>query len=80
MTPMKSASVPVNSVADVSEQSSELSPELSIVVPLYCEESNVDYLFERLETVAHDLAVTYEIVCVDDGSKDNTLLQCIILL
>jgi glycosyltransferase involved in cell wall biosynthesis len=52
-------------------------PELSIVVPLYCEESNVAYLFERLEGVATQLAVTYEIVCVDDGSKDRTLAQLI---
>lgn len=44
-------------------------------MPLYCEESNVDYLFERLETVANSLGVTYEIVCIDDGSKDNTLLR-----
>ncbi|MEO0867502.1 MAG: glycosyltransferase family 2 protein [Cyanobacteria bacterium J06642_11] len=52
-------------------------PELSIVVPLYCEESNVDYLFERLETVVQGLGITYEIVCVDDGSKDSTLLLLI---
>ncbi|MEM9487419.1 MAG: glycosyltransferase family 2 protein, partial [Cyanobacteria bacterium P01_F01_bin.116] len=54
-----------------------MRPELSIVVPLYCEESNVGYLFERLEAVVSDLGVTYEIVCVEDGSKDNTLLQLI---
>ncbi|MEL7332327.1 MAG: glycosyltransferase family 2 protein, partial [Cyanobacteria bacterium J06560_2] len=49
--------------------------ELSIVVPLYCEESNVDYLFSRLEAVLDRLARTYEIVCVDDGSHDNTLRE-----
>ncbi|MEM6252256.1 MAG: glycosyltransferase family 2 protein [Cyanobacteria bacterium P01_D01_bin.156] len=58
-------------------QPPELAPELSIVVPLYCEESNVDYLFQRLEAVAQNLGVTYEIVCVDDGSKDQTLLRLI---
>ncbi|MEO1401501.1 MAG: glycosyltransferase family 2 protein [Cyanobacteria bacterium J06635_1] len=47
--------------------------ELSVVVPLYCEESNIDHLFERLETVILGLDVAYEIVCVDDGSHDNTL-------
>ncbi|MEA5463374.1 glycosyltransferase family 2 protein [Leptothoe sp. PORK10 BA2] len=52
-------------------------PELSIVVPMYCEESNVDHLFERLETVVGELGVTYEIICVDDGSKDSTLLRLI---
>lgn len=77
MTPTQSTSAPVNSVADVSDLSSENLPELSIIVPLYCEESNINYLFERLETVAHNLRVTYEIVCVDDGSKDSTLLRLI---
>lgn len=47
--------------------------EISIVVPLYCEESNLDYLFERLEAVLSELGMSYEIVCVDDGSHDNTL-------
>ena len=46
---------------------------LSIVVPLYCEESNLDHLFKRLERVLDDLALSYEIVCVDDGSRDSTL-------
>ncbi len=47
--------------------------ELSIVVPLYNEEANIDYLFERLLSVLEKLETTYEIVCVNDGSKDNTL-------
>lgn len=51
--------------------------ELSIVVPLYNEEVNVDYLFERLLSVLERLEITYEIVCVDDGSKDNTL-KCLL--
>ena len=47
--------------------------EISVVVPLYCEASNVDYLFKRLEAVLHRLKCTYEIVCVDDGSHDATV-------
>lgn len=47
--------------------------ELSIVVPAYNEESNLDYLFERLESVLTSLNTTYEIVCVNDGSKDKTI-------
>lgn len=49
------------------------SVELSIVVPLYNEESNINYLFERLLLVLEKMKTTYEIVCVNDGSKDNTL-------
>ncbi|MEO0397123.1 MAG: glycosyltransferase family 2 protein [Cyanobacteria bacterium P01_A01_bin.137] len=48
-------------------------PELSVVVPLYCEASNIDTLFQRLESVLGQLEMSYEIVCVDDGSKDRTL-------
>ncbi len=47
--------------------------ELSIVVPLYNEEANVDYLFKRLLAILNNLKTTYEIVCVNDGSQDNTL-------
>ena len=71
MTPIQR----VSSVASLESRLTGLSPELSIVVPLYCEESNVDPLFERLETVVRNLDVSYEIICVDDSSKDNTLLR-----
>lgn len=54
-------------------ESNSNSVELSIVVPFYNEESNIDHLFERLYSVLHTLDLTYEIVCIDDGSKDNTL-------
>lgn len=47
--------------------------EISVVVPLYCEASNIDYLFKRLEAVLEHLGCSYEIVCVDDGSYDNTI-------
>ena len=49
------------------------SVELSIVVPLYNEEANIDYLLERLISALNKLNSTYEIVCINDGSKDNTL-------
>lgn len=52
---------------------SENRVELSVVIPLYNEEVNIDYLFERLDSVLNRLDITYEIVCVNDGSKDNTL-------
>lgn len=52
-------------------------PELSVVVPLYNEEQNIDYLVERLVSVLERLGTTYEIVCVNDGSKDDTL-NCLV--
>ncbi|MEC4803742.1 MAG: glycosyltransferase family 2 protein [Jaaginema sp. PMC 1079.18] len=47
--------------------------ELSIVVPVYNEEQNLDYLFERLEAVVENLKMSCEIVCINDGSRDDTL-------
>uniref|UniRef100_B8HV83 Glycosyl transferase family 2 n=1 Tax=Cyanothece sp. (strain PCC 7425 / ATCC 29141) TaxID=395961 RepID=B8HV83_CYAP4 len=53
---------------------SPLKPvDVSIVVPLYNEALNVDYLLERLESVCEQLDLSYEIVCVNDGSRDETL-------
>ena len=51
--------------------------ELSVVVPLYNEESNLDTLFERLLLVLEELKTSYEIVCVNDGSRDNTLMRLV---
>lgn len=56
----------------------DLNPvELSVVVPLYNEELNIDYLFERLVSVLDGMNTSYEIVCVNDGSKDNTLQRLV---
>ncbi len=47
--------------------------EISIIVPCYNEEDGLDVLFERLFKVLNHLSLSYEIVCIDDGSKDRTL-------
>ncbi len=47
--------------------------EISIIVPMYNEEENLDVLFERLITTLDKLKTSYEIICINDGSKDNTL-------
>lgn len=44
----------------------------SIVVPLYNEESVVEELYRRLKKEMDNLKVRYEIVFVDDGSRDTT--------
>lgn len=48
------------------------APELSLVVPLFNEEESVSHLVEELESVLEDVNRTYEIILVDDGSKDRT--------
>lgn len=48
------------------------SPEISVVVPLYNEQENVAELHRRLGLALASLEVPYEIVFVDDGSRDDT--------
>jgi len=50
-------------------------PVLSIVVPCHNEAGNLDALFARLGVVMQRLGVPYEIVCVDDGSRDDTVAR-----
>ncbi len=52
---------------------SESKVELSVVVPMYNEESNIDLFFERLQASINKLTQQYEIICVNDGSTDNTM-------
>jgi polyisoprenyl-phosphate glycosyltransferase len=47
--------------------------DISLVIPFYNEEPNIDRLFGRLELVLAHLGMTYEIICVNDGSRDDTL-------
>ena len=44
---------------------------------MYNEEDNIDHFFNSLIPVLDRLALTYEIVCINDGSKDNTLYKLI---
>lgn len=46
--------------------------KISIVVPCYNEEVVLPQLFGRLTAAAETWAVDYEVICVDDGSRDKT--------
>ncbi len=45
---------------------------LSIVLPAYNEEANVEDAVERVSAVARQLGMDYEIILVNDGSADRT--------
>lgn len=47
-------------------------PVLSIIVPMYNEEQNVGQLLDRVIRVVEDIESDYEIILIDDGSRDNT--------
>lgn len=49
--------------------------ELSIVVPVFNEELIIEELVRRLVAVAENITNAYEIIFVNDGSRDSTLLK-----
>ena len=46
--------------------------DISIVIPAYNEELNVEPLSNKLKNVLNTITSKYEIIWVDDGSKDST--------
>jgi glycosyltransferase involved in cell wall biosynthesis len=46
---------------------------LSVIVPIYNEAENISPLFERLFTALDKLHITFEIIAVNDGSRDGSL-------
>ncbi len=49
---------------------------LSVVVPLYDEEGNVKQLHERILEACQEIGKPFEIIFIDDGSKDKTVEIC----
>jgi undecaprenyl-phosphate 4-deoxy-4-formamido-L-arabinose transferase len=50
-----------------------MKPELSIVIPVYNEEAGLANLFARLYPAMDKLAIPYEVIFVNDGSRDNSV-------
>lgn len=46
--------------------------ELSVVIPVFNEEENIPILYSSLKKVLNKLRKSYEIIFIDDGSKDGT--------
>jgi glycosyltransferase involved in cell wall biosynthesis len=56
----------------------ESSPvTLSIVVPMYNEADNIEVLYNKIKAVLEDMGESFEIICVNDGSRDETLSKLI---
>ncbi len=51
---------------------SHLEPQVSVVIPLYNEVTNIPLLQTRLGEAMAGLGVPYEIIVVDDGSRDGS--------
>lgn len=46
---------------------------LSIIIPIYNEQGNIDRLITRLKGVINQLGVSCEYIFINDGSKDNSI-------
>ncbi len=51
---------------------SRAGPDLSVVIPLFNEEPNVEPLLDELFGALRRLGRSYEVIAVDDGSRDGT--------
>ena len=46
------------------------APRVSVVIPVYNEEAGLPALFERVYAALDELGTSYEVIFVDDGSRD----------
>lgn len=51
------------------------TPELSVIVPAFNEGPNVNLLVERLTPVLDQAVTSWEVLFIDDGSRDDTLVR-----
>ncbi len=49
-----------------------IPPMLSVVVPMYHEADGLDVFFGRVVPVLESITADWEIICVNDGSRDST--------
>jgi undecaprenyl-phosphate 4-deoxy-4-formamido-L-arabinose transferase len=50
-----------------------MKPEVSVVIPVYNEEAGLANLFARLYPAMDALGLPYEVIFVNDGSRDNSV-------
>jgi undecaprenyl-phosphate 4-deoxy-4-formamido-L-arabinose transferase len=50
-----------------------MGPEISVVIPVYNEQAGLPALFARLYPALDALGRSYELILIDDGSRDRTL-------
>lgn len=51
----------------------ELNKHISIIIPVYNEELNIEALYCRLKAISEQMQKSFEFVFVNDGSKDDSL-------
>ncbi|MGK7874366.1 MAG: glycosyltransferase family 2 protein [Xenococcaceae cyanobacterium] len=54
------------------QKTTPVEPELSVVVPIFNEAESLSQLIETIANTLDESQLSYEIICVDDGSKDGS--------
>lgn len=49
--------------------------DISVIVPIYNEEQIISELYNRLQSTVSQISKSYELIFVNDGSKDQSLLE-----
>lgn len=52
-------------------------PDISVIIPIYNEEKNIPVLYERLRDSVLKVSENYELLFVNDGSKDASIFELI---
>ena len=50
-----------------------IDPEISVIIPVFNEDENIEPLLQRLVPILERIAASFEILFIDDGSCDTTL-------
>lgn len=50
----------------------DITPDLSVVVPIYNEVESLPHLIDAIASTLTDTQLSYELICVDDGSTDGS--------
>ncbi|MCC1484091.1 glycosyltransferase family 2 protein [Winogradskyella immobilis] len=51
--------------------------DISVIIPIYNESTNIEELYNRLKNTLSKIVKHYELIFVNDGSKDDSLLKLI---
>lgn len=50
-----------------------MKPKYSVIIPLKNEEESITHLIEEIDPVMASVGAAWELLCIDDGSTDDTL-------
>lgn len=64
---------PAVSASDDAQEKRRARPKVSVIVPMYNEQESVRPLYAAIVQALGELGCSYEMVFVDDGSKDDTV-------